>query len=144
MISECDNQFLHQRKCQIEKSIRTYFPNETEVPLPNENTHSISSTQEISQPSPSDSPPKTPINCDENTQRIVKDTNVCSSTDKSSNVPIYALPEKLKPKVSACIQLRNKLEFTIIFISHICINLIRVIQKILVHVCLTKMSLVIY
>ena len=114
MMSECDNRFLHQRKCQIEKSIGIHLPNETEVSFPNENTYSISSTQKISQPSPSDSPPKTPINRDENTQRIVKDTNVCSSTDKSSNVPIYALPEKLKPKVSACIQLHNKLEFTII------------------------------
>lgn len=130
--------FYNNRKCQIEKLVGTHLPTQTEVSLPNENTQDISSTLKISQPSPSNSPSKTSITHDKDTQRITKDTNACSSTNLSSNEPFYALSEKLKPKVSACIH--NKPKLTIKFHNHKFV----IRMKILVHVFLTKRSLVIY
>ena len=95
--------FCINRNSQIEKSVGSHdiVPTQTEVSLPNESTqHNISSTPRISQPSPSDSPSKTSIAHDENTQRNVKDTEG-SSTTQVLNVPLYALPEELKSNVSA-------------------------------------------
>ena len=116
------------------------MPTETEVSLPNENTQDniiISSTQKTSQPSPSDSPTKTSITHDENTQRNMKDSK-SSSTTQVLNVPLYALPEELKSNVSACTQK------ILINLHHIIfINLAR--MKVAVQcVFLTTMSVVIY
>ena len=73
------------------------MPTETEVSLPNKNTQdNISNTQKTSQFSPSDSPTKTSIAHDENTQRNVKDTK-SSSTTQVYNMSLYALPEELSP-----------------------------------------------